>query len=289
MRRTVHAALAGRSFVAAIQAAALYTLIAGCATQSKGDKQTNDHRSLSPEAQQTILRLEGDVAAAPTDADLAYALGNAYFDADRVADALSAYRKAIELHPQHAKAHCNTGLCLRRMGRLPEAIEAYRASLAIEPDNLTTLHNLIIALKQTGDLTAAIEPLKRVAECKAGDAFAKSDLANALFALQRYPEAADAYKEVIQLDPGVSTDYYNLGLCYYNQNDLDSALLTWLSALAHGPNNAAVRRNMPVLYWERKEYDKAWEAVKECRRLGILLNPGFLSELRKDSGRAGPD
>jgi hypothetical protein len=39
------------------------------------------------------------------------------------------------------------------------------------------------------------------------------------------------------------------------------------------------------LCFHRRDYDKAWVDVKECQRLGDTVDPDFLAELRKASGR----
>src|SRR5690606_26058186 len=116
-----------------------------------------------------------------------------------------------------------------------------------------------------------------------------SDLGLALLQAERYAEAADAFEKVLELDPGYAGDYYNLGLCYFNLEIWDRALTSWLTAMAHDPTNEAIRRGLAVVYWKRGEYDLAWSAVSDCQSMGIRLDPEFIEQLQRDSGRLGPE
>src|SRR5262249_42156518 len=60
----------------------------------------------------------------PDQPGLYYNIGNAYFNEGRHQDALDWYRKAVELSPGYAEAHCNMGHCLRELGRFQDALEA---------------------------------------------------------------------------------------------------------------------------------------------------------------------
>jgi tetratricopeptide (TPR) repeat protein len=107
--------------------------------------------------------------------------------------------------------------------------------------------------------------------------------------LGRYQDAATTFKRVIQLDPGMSSDYYNLGLCYLELENYDTALTTWLTALAYNPDNASARKGLAVAYWKRGDYEQAWQAVVDCQTRGIPLDPQFIEQLQQDSGQVGPE
>jgi len=43
-----------------------------------------------------------------------------------------------------------------------------------------------------------------------------------------------------------------------------------------------------VVFWKKKEYDKAWDVVKRLREIGAEPHPFLLERLKRDSGREGP-
>jgi hypothetical protein len=47
------------------------------------------------------------------------------------------------------------------------------------------------------------------------------------------------------------------------------------------------RSRSAIAHFHRRDYDKARADVKECRRLGGKVEPGFPAELRRASGREG--
>lgn len=255
-----------------------------CATPPP--KPLPDTSALSPSSK--IAVLQDAVEAQPENAEAHYELGNALFDLGRINEARMAYAEAVRLNPEHSGALCNLGLCQRYLGDISGAIESYEQALAIDPDDLTTLRNMTIALQADGNIEAAIPYHMRITELSPNDVQAYSDLGKALLATGRYVGAAEAYERVLQLDPGYAGDYYNLGLCYFYLEDWEQTLTAWLTALAHNPDHPSVHKGLTVVYWRRGEYDKAWEHVVECQRLGVVLAPEFIENLQRDSGRVGP-
>lgn len=264
--------------------AAIAIGVAGCATD--GPPPLPDTTELTPDAKIDALR--DAVAEQPQRAEAHYELGNALFDLGRVSEAREHYARAAELNPEHAAAFCNLGLCLRFLGDFDGAIAAYERALELDPDDLTTLQNVAVALSAAGEVDAVIPYLMRIADLKPNDVQAHSDLGKALLQSGRYIGAAEAYQRVLELDPGYAGDYYNLGLCYYYLEDWDATVAAWLTALAHNSDHPSVHKGLAVAYWQRGEYDKAWESVIECQRLGVPLAADFMGALQRDSGRVGP-
>ena len=61
-------------------------------------------------------------------------LANAYVQAKRYDDAVRSYKRALELNPQNASAHCNLGYVLMQQGKLDDAIREFQKTLEIDPD-----------------------------------------------------------------------------------------------------------------------------------------------------------
>jgi len=264
-------------------------VLAGCAT-TPPEQAPTETAPLSPvlRLRQNLAEVREAIKADPENAQLHYILGNAYFDLAEFEKARRAYEAAVRMDPDHAAAYCNLGLSLKRLGSLNKAVEAYRAALEIAPDDPTALGNLVVALETAGDLAGALDQLERLARLRPADVNVRSQLAHVLFRLRRYEEAADAFRHVMRLDPGLSNHYYNLGLCYYCMDDLDATLTSWLAAFAHDPDNPSVNKGLAVVYWRRGEFKQAWNAVVQCRLKGVPLDPELITGLQADSGQMGP-
>jgi tetratricopeptide (TPR) repeat protein len=87
-----------------------------------------------------------------------YDLGLAYAGANRHADAIGAFRKQIELDPNHKHANGDLAMELQQTGKTDEAVAAYRKQLETAPYDKMTLRNLGLLLAQLGrDADARIE------------------------------------------------------------------------------------------------------------------------------------
>ena len=56
-------------------------------------------------------------------AQIYYRLGNLYFDAKKVDHAEYAYRKTIEIEPNHVNAHHNLSVVFRQQGKISESVK----------------------------------------------------------------------------------------------------------------------------------------------------------------------
>jgi tetratricopeptide (TPR) repeat protein len=94
--------------------------------------------------------------------------------------ALSLYRSAIGIDPEHAASHLNLGRALHEAGRLDEAEGAYRRGLDACPDDPLLRFNLAVLLEDRGE----------------------------------EGEALDTYESALAHDPSLADAHYNLALLH---------------------------------------------------------------------------
>jgi len=122
------------------------------------------------------------IAAEPLGADEWYDLG---FDLEAVDldEARDAYRRALELDPDHVEAHVNLGRLLQEGGDAAEAVAHYRLALGRAGAHATAWYNLGVALE---DLRRRGDAIRAYERAIAADA----RLADAYFNLSRLYEEA---------------------------------------------------------------------------------------------------
>jgi len=81
-----------------------------------------------------------------------------------VAEAIPAYREALQINPNRADIHDHLGFALFRLGGLEEAIAEFREALRIDPTYPGTHYHLASALLRRGLGEEAIKQLQEAVE-----------------------------------------------------------------------------------------------------------------------------
>jgi tetratricopeptide (TPR) repeat protein len=190
-----------------------------------------------------------------------YNLGNTYLAANRPADAIDPFRRAIRLAPRFAHAHNNLGLALLATGQPELAAASFARAAALDPANPGPRHlaghallraqkpaealphlrqandlapqqpaiitDLADALRRTGALRE-VAPLARLAAALAPDRVeAWNNLANALRDIAAFDEAEAASRNALRLAPDHGEAHYNLALTLLTAGKLQQAWPHW--------------------------------------------------------------
>jgi chemotaxis protein methyltransferase WspC len=75
----------------------------------------------------------------------------ALVSAGRIAEAINTLRGLVSENPRNAEAHELLGCVYHRMGNLKEAVSAFRRAVFLNPDHPDYLYNLAAALYASGD------------------------------------------------------------------------------------------------------------------------------------------
>jgi tetratricopeptide (TPR) repeat protein len=100
----------------------------------------------------------------PREFEVLVLLGNTTFDLQRFEEAERWYQAALKINPNDPTVRMDLGLThyLRQPKNIDQAITEYRKALNIDPRHEKALQNLIAALIEKGDEASARESLKRL-------------------------------------------------------------------------------------------------------------------------------
>jgi tetratricopeptide (TPR) repeat protein len=236
-----------------------------------------------------IAELESAAASKTSDARAQYAVGNAYFDAHRYAEAQTAYLRAVSLDEKFADAHTNLGLVYRLQGNVEGAIQEYQRALSIVPNDTVTRRNLIVALSAAKRFDDAAAQLEILAQQTPADAATIQQLADLELQLEDFTKAGAAYEKLVALMPENANAWYRLGTCKKMNNDLRGAITAWTRAAELNRDLAPAHAELATAYTDLGDYDLAWRAVRETQRLGGYLDPALITRLQDLSGKLGPE
>lgn len=120
------------------------------ALQSKDYRSAIDLLNRAVGSDSTLAKLNIPNSSPPSSTlkDGWYDLGLAYAGANDHAEAIAAFRKQIEIDPNHNHANADLAMELQQIGKNDEAIAAYRKQLEATPYDRTTLKNFGLLLAQ---------------------------------------------------------------------------------------------------------------------------------------------
>jgi len=129
------------------------------------------------------------------------ALGWAYHQAGKDADALAQYDILLALSPADQNAWYNSGIILWKLDRKPEALVRFRKVLAIAADDTDALYAAGSILLSMDDPQGSADMLSRYVDKKSDDVDAWYLIAAGAERLHKYSRALEAYDRIISLDP----------------------------------------------------------------------------------------
>jgi len=173
---------------------------------------------LQPEADDTRFNLAvallelGDAAAAaghlgvllaadPENVRVLELLAESHERRGRLGDALSTYRRVLQVQPEHGMARYNVAILLWALGELPDAAKELRTLLRLDPDDHQARSRLGALLAQTGPPEEAATVLGEYLEAVPDDADALTTLAEVERRRGRYEAALAAYGAASALLP----------------------------------------------------------------------------------------
>ena len=127
-------------------------------------------------------------------------------------EAMTHYRKALEIKPDFAEAHYNLGLLLTKHDRTDDAIEQFSQALAVNPEYAEAHDNLGIVLFRRGQYDEALLQFRRAVELKPDDAGVHHNLGIALARCGRIDEAIPCFRRALAIDPDYADARKNLDL-----------------------------------------------------------------------------
>jgi len=187
--------------------------------------------------------------------------------------AIEDHDRAVALAPSDARVYLDRGLSLQSRAAsldpsdpkfrawLDAAEAAFTATLERDGRNEQALDMRGLVHLQGGELDQAIED------------FTQEMAINSKLGSLRLADA-----------------YCNRGLARHRENQTELAIADYEKSISVGvpADRCECQPDSPLasLYFESKQYDKSWEAVRRARQSGRSIAPELIDQLEKASGRA---
>ena len=171
----------------------------------------------------------------PFDSELSYLRGIALYHLGKYLEAAENFHKYIEGGGQNLRARYALGLSYRQLSRDREAKRAFQEAIAEGLNHAPTYWELSKLELEQLQAEEALEYVGEALALRKHDSRYLQTKGAALFQLQRYAEAAVAYKQADKADMAKSERAqvsYNMGLSYYNSGQYAQAITAFGQAVS---------------------------------------------------------
>ncbi len=225
---------------------------------------------------------EKRIADVPGDASTRNALGVAYVQLGRVAEAVVQFEAALRVDPELSMAHYNLGVIAMGQQRVPEAIARFEQALALRPDYIEARNNLGIVLEAAGRPAEAEVQYRAALGARPSHAAARNNLGRVLLARGAVFEAMEEFSAVLRGRPDSADAQYNLGRALMAQGRVVEAVQQWRGAVALRPDSLVFTLDLAWTLATNPAVRNAAEAVRlaeGANRTAPDRNPAVLDVL----------
>ncbi|MCB9886019.1 MAG: protein kinase [Planctomycetes bacterium] len=257
---------------------------------SKSVQRARANRLAETEPKRALPLLEEAATEKDVQAADLFNLGLAHEELDHVDAAIAAYRRCVALNPQHARAHNNLGLLLRKKKDQRGAVAAFRDAVAADPRHHKAWNNLGITLRSLGEIEPARAALQKAIELRPDYAIAHYNLGNLLRAEDKSAEAVVEFRLAVATDPSYTAARAHLGNALREAGKKQQALIAYALAAETAPRDLIPHYNVGRTALELGLLDLARDAAER----GCAVAPrspdalGLLAEVLQALTRPTP-
>ena len=160
-------------------------------------------------------------------------------------------------------------LAYHQAGDLDAATHLYQQVLRIDPSHADALHLMGVTAQQTNHPRVAIDYIGRAIAVRPEAAEYHNNLAAALRADGRLPEAADSWRQALAINPLLGEAHYNLGITCRELGDDSTAAACYRHALSIDSHNAEAHNNLGIILKEQGQL----AAARDCYDAALRICP----------------
>jgi tetratricopeptide (TPR) repeat protein len=218
------------------------------------------------QAEEALAVLHTAIDREPDNASLWYEQALIELRTGNISQAITDFKKSLQLKPDFADAENNLGSALAQSGDTTGAESAFRTALGVNPYDSATRANLGRLLAGKGDWKQAAFQLQKAVQLDQSNPSAHSDYAVVLLQLQRVPDAEEQAKEAVSADAKSAQAHDLLGQILAQKGELAPSRIEFEAALRLNPDFAPAQLDLAETLIQQGQAHDAVPLLEKAQR-----------------------
>ena len=167
--------------------------------------------------------------------ELLVTIADFHFRKEHPAEALGIYQEVIDMNYADADIFQKTGYCLQKEKRYKEAISAYRKADVLKPDHIWTIRHLATCYRQLRDFASALEYYRKVEAMQPENRNVTFFIGSCLAEQERYEEALQCFFKLDLMENDCIKAWRAIGWCSFVSGKSEQAMRYYEKGLALKP------------------------------------------------------
>jgi tetratricopeptide (TPR) repeat protein len=206
--------------------------------------------------------------------------------------AVPLYRKALALNPEMPSVRLDLGLALFKSGAMKDAIETFSLLVKEQPPSSPEALRLEMLIGMAhyglGEYAAAAPHLRKATANDSQNAQGLAYLADAEIHLGKQDEALPLAEKAIQINPGIVKARVDLGILYADRGRREDAVKEFKAAIQLSPNDPNPHRRLARLYQAMGKKEEAKAEFAKTKTLHEAKQGSVLTELEAAQDQGTP-
>ncbi len=197
----------------------------------------------------------------------AYNAGMSDYQNGALKKALLIFSKIIKADPTHAHSHHMLGVIAANTNQYEAASKAMSEAIRLQPNNPEFLSNFVEVLRKVNKPEKAIEIGKRAVKANPSKASAHSNLGLAFYDCEDLIEAEASQRRAISLNPDYDPALNNLGSIAFDNEEYEEAIKFYRAALNVNPSSMEFSNNLIIALIQNENLSDAREIANSAIKL----------------------
>ncbi len=203
----------------------------------------------------------------------------------RIDQAFAIINKGITEYPKDARLYAARSSLYSSQKDLDAALDDLNTSLSLNPSDYAVLTMRGAIYYEKRDLDKALEDVNKSIAINRWSYEAHNGRGIIFLERKDFASAIKSFNATLIINPRHAGAYYSRGIANMQIGLLDRAVADLSKAIEILPGLVSAYLNRATAYMYAGQYENSWRDLHSAQSRGAVINPEFMAELKKRSGR----